>query len=144
MGESKDTQIQQEIADEGYEPDPLTIPPYYGVETQVVDRKLKILKPSDREPVTSFKIPEGQTAKLSLLDAQSEEIECGVVISVRPDKETQYDPDHLNPSKGGNQASDDYWQIGMTDIIKKITKEVLKNVPRLPGELELLEFIRTR
>lgn len=24
-------------------------------------------------------------------------------------KRTQYDPDHLNPSKGGNRAGDDYW-----------------------------------
>ena len=24
-------------------------------------------------------------------------------------KQTQYDPDHLNPAKGGNRASDDYW-----------------------------------
>ncbi len=22
---------------------------------------------------------------------------------------TQYDPDHLNPDKGGNRAGDDYW-----------------------------------
>ena len=25
-------------------------------------------------------------------------------------KATAYDPDHLNPAKGGNRASDDYWR----------------------------------
>lgn len=24
-------------------------------------------------------------------------------------KDTQYDPDHLRPDKGGNKAGDDYW-----------------------------------
>jgi hypothetical protein len=31
------------------------------------------------------------------------------IITTVPNQ-TQYDPDHLNPSKGGNRASDDYWE----------------------------------
>lgn len=32
-----------------------------------------------------------------------------IVTTEKGRSSTQYDPDHLNPQKGGNRAGDDYW-----------------------------------
>ena len=43
---------------------------------------------------------------LDPLDEKGQPIKGTMIEAVR---DGLYDPDHLNPSKGGNKAGDDYW-----------------------------------
>jgi len=75
MGESKDTQLNQLIADDA---ERRTDEPFSE------DRKI-------------------------LITAKGHPIGCECATCMTAWKNSQYDPDYLNPAKGGNKAGDDYW-----------------------------------
>lgn len=77
MGESKQMEIEQEIADEENESD--------------IDDSVKYC-PECEKP-NQF----GELCQICEREISEEQ------------NQSQYDPDHLRPDKGGNEASDSYW-----------------------------------
>jgi hypothetical protein len=85
MGESKDILIRQEIAED---------PEEYMQERFLHD---------------GFFYFKENKQNLPNNDTWCDDCRSYECPSTCPSKSSQYDPDHLNPSKGGNRAGDDYW-----------------------------------